>query len=57
MLICHLCSSIESKLSLCIQMAHGGMNGTADAQKVTIIMYSVIMQLHWPLVQTEKSAS
>ncbi|XP_029197824.2 uncharacterized protein C1orf112-like isoform X1 [Acropora millepora] len=33
MLICHLCSSIESKLSLCIQMAHCGMNGSADAQK------------------------
>ena len=40
MLICHLCSSIESKLSLCIQMAHCGMNGSADAQKVTINMYS-----------------
>ncbi|XP_015768113.1 PREDICTED: uncharacterized protein C1orf112 homolog [Acropora digitifera] len=33
MLICHLCSSIESKLSLCIQMAYCGMNGSADAQK------------------------
>ncbi|XP_068695409.1 FIGNL1-interacting regulator of recombination and mitosis-like isoform X1 [Montipora foliosa] len=32
-LICHLCSSIESKLCLCIQLTSCGLNGSDDAHK------------------------